>query len=75
MALASRPILSASSSSLSGDIDFTLFLNSRVFLAAKFRLTLANLHFRMRLWRRVRHALDHFVAAARDFFVAQFLTW
>jgi hypothetical protein len=27
------------------------------------------LHCRMRLWRRVRHALDHIVATARDFLV------
>jgi hypothetical protein len=41
-------------------------------LRARFRLTIAGHHFLMRLWGRVGHAPDHIVAAARDFFVAEF---
>jgi hypothetical protein len=38
----------------------------------RFRLMLADLHCRMRFWRRVGHTPDHVVSAARDFFVAMF---
>ena len=52
------------------DLIYEAALDNDLCLLAHFRLTLANLHCRMRLWRRVSHTSDHFVAAARDFFVA-----
>jgi hypothetical protein len=42
----------------------------RIRLHTSFRLTLTNLHFRMRLGRRISHAADYFVAEASCFFVA-----
>jgi hypothetical protein len=41
-----------------------------LFRRTRFRVTLADLHFRMTLWRRAERAEQCFVAAARDFFVA-----
>ena len=42
-------------------------------LRAYRRLTIAELHCRMRLWRSVAHPSDYIVAAACNFFVAEFL--
>jgi hypothetical protein len=46
---------------------FAPFLATR--LRASFRLPLTDLHFRMRLWRRVKGTEQRLVAAARGFFV------